>query len=385
MKKTLILFTLLAALLLVSACGEAIAPAAELPSEAPTAAAAATEKPTTSGDGSDIVLVNGTPVETVSETVPPTPEPTPTEEPTPSPTPTPTPTPTPVPTRAPKEGDITDHFPDYDTGTNADYSYQSDELRIAITIVKDEAEKQTYYVADIWMRNINSFRTAFGKGQFNKGVEDGDSLAKRENAILAVNGTYNQGLMLQSGKLLKKARADKGWNSGSVCLLYKDGSIKTFKLKKEKLDINKEIKNGAWHGWQFGPIIIRDYEPGPGATIYGDLGYKARNILGYYEPGHYVIVNCDAYRDDAKGMTASKMVEVMQSLGVKDAFNLDGGTSAVLVFMGEIVNRPTKRNDHGKMVPGRPLLDMLVFAEYDENGVAPDLSTLTADKFKPVD
>ena len=333
----------------------------------------AIEAAATPDGGEDISVV------AVSEpTAIPTPEPT--EEPTAEPTEEPTPTP--APTRPPMEGDIAVNFPNYDTGVDADYSYQSDELRIAIKVVVDAEAKQTYYVADIWMRNINSFRTAFGKGEFKKGVEDGDALARRENAILAVNGSYNQGMMIQSGNVLQKLRADKGWNSGAACILYRDGTLRTFKLKKEKLNINNEIQNGAWHGWQFGPIVIRDGEEGPGATAYGDLGYKARNMLGYYEPGHYVIVNCDAYRDDAIGMTSHMMVDVMKSLGVKEAFNLDGGTSAVMVFMGEIINRPTKRNDNGKWVEGRPILDMLIFGEYDANGVAPDLSTLTADKFR---
>ena len=160
----------------------------------------AIEAAATPDGGEDISVV------AVSEpTAIPTPEPT--EEPTAEPTEEPTPTP--APTRPPMEGDIAVNFPNYDTGVDADYSYQSDELRIAIKVVVDAEAKQTYYVADIWMRNINSFRTAFGKGEFKKGVEDGDALARRENAILAVNGSYNQGMMIQSGKVLQKLRADR--------------------------------------------------------------------------------------------------------------------------------------------------------------------------------
>ncbi len=322
------------------------------------------------------VQVTPLPAQVTEEPTPlPTPEPTEisTEEPTPEPTPEP------VTTRAPKEGDIaTVNFPDYDTGADADYSYQSDELRIAIKVVVDAEAKQTVYVADIWMRSMDSFRTVFAKGGYNKGSEDGDALAKNENASLAVNGCYNQGLIVHQGTKFKNARAAKGWNSQAYCVIYKDGTMKTFLIKNEKFDMNRELKNGAWHAWQFGPILIRDYEPGPDYARY-KLGYKARNILGYYEPGHYVLVTCDAYRDDAKGWTEQDMVQFMQSLGVKDAFNLDGGTSAVMVFMGEVINRPTPTGS-GEL--GRELVDMLVFAEYDPDGNAPDLSTVQADKFK---
>ena len=113
------------------------------------------------------------------------------------------------------------------------------------------------------------------------------------------------------------------------------------------------------------------------------MGYKARNILGYYEPGHYVVVTCDNQRENANGMNPQMMIDMMKSLGVKEAFNLDGGTSAVLVFMGHVVNRPTTEIDgNGNTVYARPLLDMFVFGECGEDGRFVDLSTLTPSKFK---
>ncbi len=316
----------------------------------------------------------------------------PSPEPTEAPTPEPTEAPTPEPTPEPKEGEIALHFPDYDTGVDADYSYQSDDLRIAVTvhqeIIKDHLNRdirETYYVADIWIRNLNSFRIAFSGGEYGSAAEDPTALVQRENAILAVNGNYSQGLTLQGGVLRHNWRQNKGWNSCAIAVLYKDGSFKTFCLGKERFNLEQELKNGAWHAWQFGPIVIRNYEEGPDATKYGNMGFKARNILGYYEPGHYVIMTCDNSSKNAQGMNEYQMVAVMKSLGVKEAFNLDGGTSAVLVFMGEIINHPTMRSDHGNAAVGRPIVDMLVFGEYDENGNSPDLPTLTPAKFKDKD
>lgn len=367
MKKSLILFTALL-FLFAAACGE---PAAPQP-----VVSEATPEPTP--EEPEVVAVE-TPAPTE---VPATPEPTP------EPTPTPSPTPSPAPTRP---GDIAVNFPDYDTGVDADYSYQSDELRIAITVhegnlpdVEANGElPSVYYVADIWVRNIRAMRKLYGKGQFNKHLENGDRLAKRENAILAVNGTYNKGLVLHEGELYAKIDKARGWNSNSACLIYKDGTMKTFYLTKEDLDIEKEIANGAWYGWQFGPIIIRDYEEGPNATKYKRMGYKARTMLGYYEPGHYAIVIADQRGSKARGLNNLMMVDVMKSLGVKEAFNLDGGNSTVLVFMGEVINQPVyNRTPEGTVVYGRPILDMLGFGEYDaETDAFVDLSTLTAAKF----
>ena len=314
-----------------------------------------------------------------------------TPEPTPEPTPTPTPTPSPTPTRP---GDIAVNFPDYDTGVDADYSYQSDELRIAITvheeILPDVLENRDlpsrYYVADIWVRNIRSMRQLFAKGQFNRGTLRGDQLAKQGNAILAINTTHTVNvpeLFLDEGKLYLNAKEAKSWNSKSVCLIYKDGSMKTFYIPKGELDIDKEIANGAWFGWQFGPIIIRNYKEGPGATKSKRMGYRARTMLGYYEPGHYAIVVVDHRGDKARGVSNVMMVDIMKSVGVRDAFNLDGENSTLLTFMGEVISKPVyNRMPDGTVVYGRPIPNMLGFGEYDaETDAFVDLSTLTASKF----
>ena len=106
--------------------------------------------------------------------------------PAPTPTPTPSPTPTPEPTREPIPGDVTTKFPTYDTGVNADYSYQSEELRIAIDKVVDVVDDdmyQVYYVADIWIRNISAFRAGFGKGSWPSYAEDAEDFTAREHEI----------------------------------------------------------------------------------------------------------------------------------------------------------------------------------------------------------
>ena len=370
--------------LLIAACSEtAIQPQSET-----TVPPQETSVPV---EESDVVIITtSAPTEIPAEAPTEAPTEVPTKDPAPTPESTPVPNTATDTTRAPREGDIAVNFPDYDTGTDADYSYQSDELRIAITVhqenLRDERQNQdlmsSYYIADIWVRNINSMHMMFGNGEFQTKSEYGQDMAVRENAVLAINGSYNQGMVLCKGKVLQKLRENKGWNSGAVGLIYSDGSLKTFYLKTEKFDVNKEIEKGAVYGWQFGPIIIRDGEQGPGALSYSNMGYKARNILGYYEPGHYVVVYCDNQQKNANGMDAQMMVNMMKSLGVKEAFNLDGGTSSVLVFMGEVINQPTTEKKNGKTLYGRPLVDMFGFGEYDETTDAfVSLSTLTASKF----
>ena len=291
------------------------------------------------------------------------------------------PTPIPLPTRAPIADDIaTDRFPNYDTGWNADWSYQSDELRIAINRYENADDQIVFYVADVWMRNINSVRMGFGHGKFNSGREDPKEFAQRERAIFGVSGTMNSGLVIHNGTKIKNVEnSDIAFRSG-IMLIYRDGSVKTInRAKNQSFNYNNEKKKngGIWQGFQFGPVVLQDGEIPTGLK---KNERHPRIIFGYCEPGHYVLVAVDGRTKTSIGMTEQEMGELMQSLGCKDAMNLDGGTSAVMLFMGKTINVPSGKDVDGDGVAGRNIVDLLAFAEYDADGNAPELSRVTPDK-----
>lgn len=295
------------------------------------------------------------------------------EAPTPMPTPEPTATPTPFTTRPPIEGDVsTGTFPNYDTGADADWSYQSDELRVAITRVENEDDQIVYYVADVWIRNINSIRMGFGNGQFNSGREEPEAFAEREHAIFAVNGTMNSGLVIHNGEKTKNVEnSNIGFRSGIV-IIYNDGTVKTInRSKRQSFDYKKEngTHGGIRQAFQFGPILVQDGEVN---TSLKKNERHPRTIFGYVEPGHFIFVAVDGRTKKSIGMTEEEMAELMLSLGCTQAMNLDGGNSASMLFMGEVINARSG-ND-------RKVNDMILFAEYDADGNAPALSAVTADK-----
>jgi hypothetical protein len=302
---------------------------------------------------------------------------------TPGELPVPTPEPTPPATRPPKEGDVaTDRFPNYDTGANANWSYQSDELRIAITRHEDEEIRLVYYVADVWIRSIDSFRMGIGNGKFNTGREDPEHFAERERAIFGVSGTMNSGLVVHNGVQLKKSVENSSirFRSG-VVVIYRDGTVKTInRAKKQKYSYKTENAEhgGVWHALQFGPVLVQNGE------IVSGLRKNERHpriIFGYCEPGHYIIVAVDGRTRKSIGVTEQEMAELMYDLGCKEAMNLDGGNSAVMLFMGKTINTPSGKDRDGDGIGGRNIIDMLTFAEYDAEGNAPELSQVRADKF----
>lgn len=364
--RVLISTGLCAALLFgASACGQNTEEKIEV--DPGSTGSAATE--TAIGGEETIVLESEQPQSSVLPTVSPDSTPVPVEQPTEIPA-------TPQPTRAPMEGDIEPvRFPDHDTGENADWSYQSDELRIAITRNEDDEDRLVYYVADIWIRNVNSFRMGFGNGKFNSGREEPEDFATREHAIFAVNGTMNSGLVIHNGEQVKKnvENSDIAFRSG-VLIIYRDGSVKTInRAKKQTYNYKKENAEhgGIWHALQFGPILVQDGEIQSGLK---KNERHPRTIFGYVEPGHYIIVTVDGRTKKSIGITEKEMAELMQSLGCTDAMNMDGGNSAVMMFMGEMINVQSGS--------GRNVVDLLAFAEYDADGNAPALSEISPDRIR---
>ena len=261
-------------------------------------------------------------------------------------------------------------FSDADTGSGADQSFQSDALRIAIRRFEDPENRQVYYVADIRMRSIDAFRAGFANGAFESGVENAEAFSLREHAVLAINGSFNAGLVVHDGVVYQEP--DEIHNG--ILILYRDGSMEA--IDREAFDLAAAEARGMLHAWQFGPALVHDGKPNE-ALMTDSFGARhARILFGYYEPGHYVAVAVDGRRKNAIGMDERDMTELMVSLGCKEAMNLDGGSSAIMTFMGKTVNDPPRTGMDDTGTGGRSLVDMLLFAEYDEKGNAPSLETL---------
>ena len=97
-----------------------------------------------------------------------------------------------------------------------------------------------------------------------------------------------------------------------------------------------------------------------------------------------MVVAVDGRTKKAIGMTEEEEAELMYSLGCQEAMNMDGGTSAVMVFMGKIISSPSNMGT-GRAEGGRKLLDMVLLGEFDAEGNAPALSDIPAEKYREME
>ena len=85
-----------------------------------------------------------------------------------------------------------------------------------------------------------------------------------------------------------------------------------------------------------------------------------RCAVGMVEPLHYKFVVSDGRTDESEGLSLYQLAQVMKNEECSVAYNLDGGGSATMWFMGKIINYPTT---DGKEMHERRVSDIVYIGE----------------------
>ena len=237
-------------------------------------------------------------------------------------------------------------------------------LRYLAGMIKDKDflvdHHQAYTVADIYVRSIDLLRGAFATGSFpEKGtgkLKSIQKMAEENNAILAINCDYveirDNGITYRNGVMYRdKKRAD-------IAAIFKDGTMKVL-TDAEYRALSDDEKGEIWQTTSFAPGLVKNGEmlSGYRGSVYTEK--HPRSGIGYYEPGHYCFVQADGRQPGySVGVTMQEWAEFCHSLGVQEAFNMDGGGTACMAFNGKVI----MRGDSSK----RPLSGMIAFGKLEK-------------------
>jgi exopolysaccharide biosynthesis protein len=198
-----------------------------------------------------------------------------------------------------------------------------------------------YFAADIYVTDLKCFISPFSDGEYNKGsrkfVYD---IAREYDAIIAVNGDYyseNAGPVLRDGVLYRnEVKCD-------ILVLFKDGVMRTYSSEEYDKNSIEAMKEDVWQIWTFGPMLLEDGQPKLEFNLSKQVGgINPRTAIGYYEPGHYVFVTVDGRQPGySDGLDMAGLSRLMYDLGCSVAFNVDGGGTAQMAFMGNEINEPS--------------------------------------------
>jgi len=236
---------------------------------------------------------------------------------------------------------------------NGIYEYRNDVLAIEIRRTEQNDPPLAYYIVHIYMREIDSYRSGFGSVRINgRDTEDACVMARQYRAVLGMTGDnllhsdYNRGMMMRDGRIFR------AMTQVSLMALTEDLSMRIYNKKDEAM--LSEIEEGTQDTFAFGPPLIMD------GVLCEDVDQdrvgriNPRAGLGLVEPGHFVAIVADGRLPHySHGMMLSDFAKLFLDEGCVMAYNLDGGASATLVFMGEYINK--RAENHYRSVPDQLL------------------------------
>ena len=246
--------------------------------------------------------------------------------------------------------------------------YEDESIRVRLEVQEmDDGTKM--HVAYVQIADASQLRTGVVNPDKlgSSKTASVSALARKYNAVIALNGdnyvdkpekTTFEYRMTQ--KIRSKTNRTKDIliidNEGDFHLFLKSQGVKEFPEELKKL--GRKLVNA----FTFGPALVKDGELLEIDENYGynPHGREPRAAIGQMGTLSYVMVIIEAKdRSGNSGMSQVKLGEFMKSLGCTQAFNLDGGNSAEMVF-GERVIKGMPVGDE------RGLSDIIYFASAEQ-------------------
>ena len=214
------------------------------------------------------------------------------------------------------------------------------------SIVLEEVRRNNtdIYVADIVLSDASYLRAGLAGGVFGRNISGKTSKIAEENgAILAVNGDYygfrDQGFVMRNGYLYRGAARTGKMRDALV--VYGDGTLAV--ADESETTAEELMMEGAVHIFSFGPGLISDGEitVDKNTEVEYSLQSNPRTAIGQIGPLHYVLIVSDGRTGQSAGLTLYELAQFMEELGCETAYNLDGGGSSTMWFMGKVINVPS--------------------------------------------
>lgn len=234
-------------------------------------------------------------------------------------------------------------------------TYQDEKIKIMLTEYRQNSTQ--IYVADIMLSDAKYLKTAFAKNSYGKNITEKTSeIASNNNAILAINGDYygiqEKGYVLKNGSIYRNTAK----SNQDDLVIFEDGSFEI--ITENDVSLETLVNNGAYNILSFGPALVLNNEV---SVSENDEVGKAkasnpRTAIGFIDNLHYVFVVSDGRTSDSEGLSLYELATFMKELGVKTAYNLDGGGSSTMYFNGQVINNPTT---NGKSIKERNVSDIV--------------------------
>lgn len=261
--------------------------------------------------------------------------------------------------------------------------YVSQTSKVIIQRKYDATQPLTWFEADLYgdldagemLRTVQNDPEKMGKVRV-----DATETAKKHNVVFAMNTDYytyrvavnnnrHTGIVIRDGHILyddpytEKQVTNSMFPNLDMLAFMPDGSLKVYHSWEKTAQ--EFIDEGVQTVYSFGPYLLLDGKVSERAYANNE-NKNPRCAIGMVEPGHYVAIMCEGRLKRSAGVTISYLAKMMRAKGCQVAFNMDGGQTAVMVFMGKQLNQ-IGAYDGGK-TNSRPTSEVLGFGTSEQVG-----------------
>lgn len=261
--------------------------------------------------------------------------------------------------------------------------YISQTSKVIIQRKYDATQPLTWFEADLYgdldagemLRTVQNDPEKMGKVRV-----DATETAKKHNVVFAMNTDYytyrvavnnnrHTGIVIRDGRILyddpytEKQVTNSMFPNLDMLAFMPDGSLKVYHSWEKTAQ--EFIDEGVQTVYSFGPYLLLDGKVSERAYANNE-NKNPRCAIGMVEPGHYVAIMCEGRLKRSAGVTISYLAKMMRAKGCQVAFNMDGGQTAVMVFMGKQLNQ-IGAYDGGK-TNSRPTSEVLGFGTSEQVG-----------------
>lgn len=231
----------------------------------------------------------------------------------------------------------------------------------------DGLEHGVYFCyVDVTIQDASQLRTAAGDAKdFTRGIMKRTlDIARRVQAVVAVDGDFCNSYYgeeankycLRQGVVYRDTVVDYL----DMLLIDEDGDFHIVLAEEHPEEMDKTAVNGKkiTNALCFGPALIRDGEivvdPSKAQEQSHPIAKEIRMAICQMGEREYMLVT-----NSNESLTLEEFAQFLSGFdGIQQAYNLDGGMSSHLVFMGELRNKFALINNQDY----RPVPDIIYFA-----------------------
>ena len=228
-------------------------------------------------------------------------------------------------------------------------SYVDDSLEVHLETI--DRDGVVWRVARVDVSHPSQLRTGIAGSVRSPRYGLISEMSAKQNAVLAINANYMTDQPEKKTfeyRMGERVRA-KSNRTKDLLIIDQNGDFNLYM----KFNADNVIKDMEAKGLQivnaftFGPALVKD---GALLTLDSKYGYnphgdEPRMAIGQMGPLSYVLVLAEGRTGDSQGVTHEELANFMYDLGCMQAFNLDGGNSATMVFNGQYYQSGRSRSN----------------------------------------